>query len=117
MLERFLRSGKKNIEYNIIITDQFVDEFEEICNYISYTLKNIDASNRLIDKVIYKVLLLENSPKMFTKIENKKLKRQYRRMVVDNYVVLYTVDEKKRNVYIVHIYYSGRDYLYGGYYS
>ena len=54
---------------------------------------------------------------MFTKIENKKLKRQYRRMVVDNYVVLYTVDEKKRNVYIVHIYYSGRDYLYGGYYS
>ena len=42
MLERFLRSGKKNIEYNIIITDQFVDEFEEICNYISYTLKNIN---------------------------------------------------------------------------
>ncbi len=27
-------------------------------------LKNIDASNRLREKVIYNVLLLENSPKM-----------------------------------------------------
>jgi len=54
------------MEYSIKLADQFLDEFEEICDYISNKLKNIDASNRLREKVIYNVLLLENSPKMCT---------------------------------------------------
>ena len=35
MLEKFLEVGKKNMEYSIKLTDQFLDEFEEICDYIS----------------------------------------------------------------------------------
>ena len=62
MLEKYLKDGKRNMEYSIKLADQFLDEFEEICDYISNKLKNIDASNRLREKVIYNVLLLENSP-------------------------------------------------------
>lgn len=57
------------MEYKVKLTDQFLDEFEEICDYISNKLKNIDASNRLREKVIYNILLLENSPRMCTEIE------------------------------------------------
>ena len=64
MLEKSLKDGKKNMEYRVKLTEQFLDEFEEICDYISNKLKNIDASNRLREKVIYNVLLLENSPRM-----------------------------------------------------
>ena len=115
MLEKFLRDGKRNMEYSIKLTDQFLDEFEEICGYISNKLKNIDASNRLREKVIYNVLLLENSPKMCTEIEKiDRTERQYRRMTVNNYVVLYTIDEPEKIVYVAHIYYGRSNYLDGG---
>ena len=45
MLEKFLRDGKRNMEYSIKLADQFLDEFEEICDYISNKLKNIDDEN------------------------------------------------------------------------
>lgn len=94
MLEKFLKNGKRNMEYSIKLADQFLEEFEEICDYISNKLKNIDASNRLREKVIDNVLLLENSPKMYTKIEKTdRTERQYRRMVIDNYVILYTIED------------------------
>ena len=110
------------MEYRVKLTDQFLDEFEEICDYISNKLKNIDASNRLREKVIYNILLLENSPRMCTEIERMcteiekadRTERQYRRLVVNNYVILYTIDEEEKIVYIAHIYYGGRNYLDGG---
>ena len=103
------------MEYRVKLTDQFLDEFEEICDYISNKLKNIDASNRLREKVIYNILLLENSPRMCNEIEKAdRTERQYRRLVVNNYVILYTIDEEEKIVYIAHIYYSGRNYLDGG---
>ena len=115
MQEKFLKNGKKNMEYRIKLADQFLEEFEEICDYISNKLKNTNASNRLREKVIYNVLLLENSPKMCTEIEKTdKTERQYRRMVVNNYVILYTIDEQEKIVYVAHIYYGGRNYLDGG---
>ena len=103
------------MEYRIKLTDQFLDEFEVICDYISNKLKNIDASNRLREKVIYNIFLLENSPRMCIEIENAdRSERQYRRLVVNNYVILYTIDEEQKIVYIAHIYYGGRNYLDGG---
>ena len=103
------------MEYRVKLTDHFLDEFEEICDYISNKLKNIDASNRLIEKVIYNILLLENSPRMCTEIEKvDSTERQYRRLVVNNYVILYTIDEEEKIVYIAHIYYGRRNYLDGG---
>ena len=115
MPEKFLKNGKINMEYRVELADEFLDEFEDICDYISNKLKNIDASNRLREKVIYNVLLLENSPRMCTEIEKTdRTERQYRRMVINNYVILYTIDEPEKIVYIAHIYYSGRNYLDGG---
>lgn len=112
MQEMFLRSGRLNMEYNLKLTEEFLNEIDEICNYISTNLKAVDASNRLREKVIYNILLLENTPKMFAEIEKiGKEERIYRRMVVNNYVVLYTIDEEKKNIYIAHIYYAGRNYI------
>lgn len=115
MPEKFLKNGKINMEYRVELADEFLDEFEDICDYISNKLKNIDASNRLREKVIYNVLLLEHSPRMCTEIEKTdRTERQYRRMVINNYVILYTIAEPEKTVYIAHIYYSGRNYIDGG---
>ena len=100
------------MEYNIQLTDEFLNEINDICSYISNKLKAPDASNRLREKVMYNVLFLEKSPKMFAKIEKlDRVKREYRRIVVNNYVILYTIDDKNKKIYISHIYYGGRNYI------
>ena len=32
-------------------------------------------------------------------------------MVINNYVILYTIDKQEKNIYIAHIYYGGRNYI------
>ncbi len=44
MPEKFLKHGRKNMEYRVELTDQFLDEFEEICDYIFNKLKNISLA-------------------------------------------------------------------------
>lgn len=39
------------------------------------------------------------------------LEMEYRRIVINNYVIIYTVDEENHKVYIVNIYYGRSDYL------
>ena len=38
------------MEYRIKLVEQFLDEFEEISDYISYKLKEIDVSKKLRKK-------------------------------------------------------------------
>ena len=115
MHEKFLKNGKYNMEYNVELTDEFLECSEEIFDYITNTLKNKEASDRLRDKIIDNVLLLENSPKMYTEIDNTdRAERKYRKMVVNNYVILYTIDEDERIVYVAHMYYDGQNYMDGG---
>lgn len=100
------------MEYNIKLTDEFLDEIDDICNYISNNLKAPDVANRLREKVVYNILMLEKSPRIFMKIEKMaKTERQYRRIVINNYVILYTIDDNEKIIYIAHIYYSGRNYI------
>lgn len=100
------------MEYNIKLTYEFLEEFDEICDYISNILKSVEVSNRLREKIIYNILLLEKSPEMFMKIEKvNKFERQYRRITVNNYIILYTIDEDEKNIYVAHIYYGGRNYI------
>lgn len=100
------------MEYKVKLTQEFMDEFEEICEYVSNKLKNSDVSNRLREKVMYNILLLEKSPRMFVEIEKTdRTERQYRRIAIKNYVILYTIDDSERIVYVAHIYYGGRNYI------
>mgnify|MGYP001523934915 CR=1 FL=1 len=51
---------------------------------------------------------------MYAKTEKfDRLENEYRRIPIDNYVLLYTVNKKRNTVYIVHFYYGGRNYLEG----
>lgn len=100
------------MEYNIKLTDEFLDELEEICDYISINLKACNSAIKLRVKVRDKIILLKKSPQRFAEIgKTDKLKREYRRMVIDNYIILYTVDENEKKVFISHIYYGKQDYF------
>ena len=55
---------------------------------------------------------LSDSPQLYMKIDKKdRRKREFRKIVIDNYVILYTINENNKTVYISHMYYEKKDYL------
>lgn len=103
--------SKKEI-YEIEFTEDCRDEIREIYKYISENLVAKQAARDLMRKMKNTIMDLEESPKLYMKIEKKdRRKREFRRIVIDNYIILYTIDEEKKTVYISHMYYGRRNYL------
>lgn len=103
-----------NMEYKIQFTEKCLEDIEDACQYIKEKLKEENAANRLRIKIKDSVKGLSISPEMYAKMEKfDRLENEYRRIPIDNYVLLYTVNKKRNTVYIVHFYYGGRNYLEG----
>ena len=103
--------SKKEI-YEIEFTEDCRDEINEIYEYISEKLVAENSAKKLMRKMRDAVMDLAKTPNLYIKIEKKdRNKREFRRMVIDNFVVLYTVDESSKKVYIAHMYYGRRNYL------
>lgn len=100
----------KNME--VKFTEECVEEMLEIYEYISYNLKENTAAKRFISNVMDKILNLSKTPELYTKIgKTDKLKREYHRIVIKNYIILYTVDYDKNKIYISRLIYGKRNYL------
>jgi len=99
----------KNKLFEVEFTDECIEEMTEIYEYISNNLKEDNAAKRLMREVTDKVLDLANAPELYMKIGKvDRLKREYHRIVVKNYIVLYTIDFEKRTVFISHMIYGRR---------
>ena len=100
------------INYKVVLTAKARDEIEEIYNYISKSLMAEKAANNLMSKIHNNILMLEEMPKSCSVIEQyKDRKYEYRKLIINNYVAIYRIDEEKKVVYIIRIVYGGRNYL------
>ena len=98
--------------YEVEYTEECIEEMVEIYNYISTELKSDNVAKKLISKVNEKILSLEKIPDIYMKIgKSDKLNREYHRMVVKNYIVLYTIDYDNKKVYISRMIYGKRNYF------
>ena len=106
---------KEEVDYNYLrYIENSLEEIDEIFIYISETLKSQNASKLFVKKIISKTEILSRFPKIYSPISKyDKLKREYRKIVIDNYILLYTIDEKEKIVYISHVFYSRKNYLNG----
>ena len=103
--------SRKN-PFEVKFTEECIEEMNKIYEYISNNLKENNAAKRLMTVTINKILELTNIPELYMKIGRiDRLKREYHRMVVKNYVILYTIDFEKRKVYISRMIYGRKNYL------
>ncbi len=101
-----------NNSYLVKITDECYEEMKQIYDYIANNLKADNSAFKLLKSVRMKILKLVEMPKIYSKINKRnRAKMEYRRLVVKNYVILYTVDDNKKIVYISHMYFKGKKYL------
>ena len=97
--------------YEIILTDTAKEELEEIYDYISNNLNEKLAANRLMEKIEQNFLRLENNPYSCMKVCVKPHNEIYRRLIVNNYIGLYDVEEKSKQVIIYRVLNGRMDYL------
>ena len=97
--------------YEIVFTDTAKEELEEIYEYISEHLLEVGIANRLMDKIEQSILRLEQNPYSCVEIHIKPHNNLYRKLVIDNYVVLYEVEETYKQVILYRVLYGKRDYL------
>ena len=97
--------------YEVILTDVAKEDLEEIYEYISEHLLEILAANRLMEKIEQKILRLEQNPYSCVEVHIKPHNEVYRKLVIDNYIVLYEVDENYKQVVVYRIIYGKTDYL------
>lgn len=99
-------------EYFINISLQFREELERIYFYISYVLSSPHTANKLYFKVKESVLSLNLFPERYSKILiTNYSNHNLRKMVVNNYIIIYEVNNVSFQVSILHIFHSSQNYL------
>lgn len=97
--------------YEIIVTNTARHELENIYEYISKSLLATEAATNLMNKIEKRILMLENNPFSCREIKIKPDGDTYRKLVIENYIVLYVVEEKDKKVIIYKVVYGRSDYL------
>lgn len=104
----------QNMEYKVKFTEKCLEDIEEACQYMEEKLKEENVANRFRMKIEDSVKELSISPQMYARTEKfDRVKRNYRKIPIGSYVLLYIIDEENKIVYLSHMYYAGRNYLDG----
>ena len=83
----------------------------EIARYISHELCYPSAAEKLTEEMIKAAEGLTEFPyRNAVYITAKPLKREYRKLIVQNYIMFYWIDEKEKLITIVRVIYARRDY-------
>lgn len=95
------------LEYLPIAKHDMID----IARYISQELCNPSAADKLSEEMIESAERLKDFPyanSVFTPI--KPLKYEYRKLLVQNYIMFYWVNENKKIITVARVIYMRRDY-------
>lgn len=99
-------------EYYIKITATAKNDLYEIAKYISKELLESKVAKQVIYNIDNKILSLETMPLRNGLVNDGRLALQgIRKMLIDNYIVFYIVDEQQKIVLVTRILYSRRDRL------
>ena len=92
------------LEYLPVARQDLID----IIRYISQELKNPDAANNLAVKLVEATEKVTAFP--YANPSYQPLKHEYRKILVQNYLILYWVDEEKKLVTVARVLYAKRNY-------
>ena len=83
----------------------------EIARYISHELCNPIAAKTLAEEMLEKAEKLTETPYLNAiYICDRPLQHEYRKLIVQNYIMFYWVDEKEKMITIARVVYARRDY-------
>ena len=98
------------MNYEIEFSEQAEMDLRGIYEYIAFTLHAPINAGKQLERLEKNITELTSMPSCFKEYEKEPWRsRGLRMMTVDNFIVFYLPDEKKKLVTIIRIIYSGRD--------
>ena len=97
--------------YELEYLPSAVKDMVDIVTYISKTLDNPMAAQRLSEEFVTEAENLRNFPyslPVYNPI--RPLKREYRKIIVKNYIMFYWVSEQEKRITIARVMYGKSDY-------
>ena len=87
-------------EYEIISTQDFEEEFENMYCYFKFFLKANKMANTFYQTIIDSIFSLKYFPKRYHKINNfSKNNKDIRKSIIKKYIIIYEINEQKRTSY------------------
>lgn len=97
--------------YNLYITETANKQLDNIVNYMIHKLKNPSAASLFLDNLEQKLKVLCDNPQMYELIQDKRLLiKGYRKIPLDNYIIIYLVNDNTQEIEIRDIFYCRQDY-------
>ncbi|UMZ74524.1 type II toxin-antitoxin system RelE/ParE family toxin [Natranaerofaba carboxydovora] len=98
-------------KFNLKVTPAAYADLDNIYKYIVNDLYNRPAAENLIDKIEEAFLRLREFPFFCNLVEDEILKNKgYRKLIIENYVGFYIINEEKNEVIIMRVLYSKQKY-------
>ncbi len=98
-------------KYSIKITPKAYDDLDDIYTYIVSELYNDVAAEKLMEKIETNIMRLSEFPLSCSFVEDENLKdKGYRKLIVENYIAFYIVNEQEKEVVIMRVLYGRQKY-------
>ncbi|MCM1496565.1 MAG: type II toxin-antitoxin system RelE/ParE family toxin [Bacteroides sp.] len=97
-------------KYKVMINPRAICELDNIYEYIANEKLAPENAKGQVDRIKKAVLSLDTFPQSHQeRNEGRYAGKSYRQLLIDNYIVIFRIDESYKTVYVVTIQYQGRN--------
>jgi plasmid stabilization system protein ParE len=97
--------------YNLTIMPMAEEDLDGIFDYITNILEAPVAANRLMAKIEKSIQGLKATPRIGPKCRDEALsKKGYRKLIIDNYIAFYLVNDEEKTIIVMRVIYGRRNY-------
>ncbi|MBQ6435709.1 MAG: type II toxin-antitoxin system RelE/ParE family toxin [Synergistaceae bacterium] len=95
--------------FKIVYSDEAIGELREIHDYIAEKLMNPEAARQQSDRIMLAIEALGIFPKLYRVRGRDSQRNEIRILPVDNYLILYSVDDEKQIVNVSRVIYGRKN--------
>ena len=97
------------LNFSLEITEAAREDIRKIHLYVAGKLRNPKAASRLADKLVNSAESLTVSPKRYRVRRKNSRGLEIRYMPVDNFMIIYTIDDRSKIVNVLNVIYGKRN--------
>jgi len=98
------------VKYTVKIYPQAIRELDDIYQYIASDKQSPENGKAQLDRMKEAILSLSTFPESHqNRMHGRYAGREYKQLLVDNYVVIFKINKEQRIVYVITIQYQGRN--------
>lgn len=98
--------------YDVKITDYALEQMQETVNYITHRLASPDTARKWLDNMKKRIASLSQIPTRIKLVDEEPWHNEgVHKMIVNNFLVYFYIDEESTVVWIIAVVYSGMNQI------